>query len=348
VLPGGGGLGVQPQGADARVVGLKVLPEHLAQSEGQGPQARVVQLRLTFPQVGDEQVTDRPAGQIVAVDQFPDRDLPLGGEDAHRAGGGSGKHAEGMQHLVEVQARVAPPAGTEDSREVKAVPDRDVGDHAAPGGQQGRDPAQGSFLGVSAGRVPRRQLFQPGEARRIAAAGHLGHQVLDAAGGQQPGQARPQDIGAQQRQQAPAELDGLVPGRDAGPLRSAQVPRGQLPPLHVAGLLGSAGQPLLLPRGAGLACQPVEHLDQASLTSLLVSAAGHGERRRQEPSENDLAVLAGGGPGRPIRGPGREPFQQRRQLRSDRDQRTGPGRSGGRPAAHAVPSPNKVFSDSAR
>src|SRR5437773_1875258 len=64
---GRGDVRGQAERADARVMGLQVLPEAQRQRAGQARQGVVVNAGLALAQVVREQVTDGPAGQIVAV-----------------------------------------------------------------------------------------------------------------------------------------------------------------------------------------------------------------------------------------------------------------------------------------
>jgi hypothetical protein len=78
LLPRGRDLRRQVQAANAGVVVLEVGPEVPPELLGQGVQAPVVQGGLAFLQVVDQQVTDRAAGQLVAVDQLGRAALPDG------------------------------------------------------------------------------------------------------------------------------------------------------------------------------------------------------------------------------------------------------------------------------
>ncbi len=72
----------QVQAADAGMVVLEVGPEVPAELLGQRVQAAVVQGGLAFLEVVDEQVADRAAGELVAVDQLGRAALP----DGHQLG----------------------------------------------------------------------------------------------------------------------------------------------------------------------------------------------------------------------------------------------------------------------
>jgi hypothetical protein len=80
LLPGGGYLSGKVQAGDARVVALQVLPEAPAQEVGQVVQACVVQRGLTLPQVVDQQVADRAALEVIAVDELFGGELAGGAE----------------------------------------------------------------------------------------------------------------------------------------------------------------------------------------------------------------------------------------------------------------------------
>ena len=140
LLPRGGDVGRQVQGADAGVVGLQVLPEPQHQGRGQLDEGAVVDAGLALAQVVHEQVADRPAGQVVAVDQLlggqlpgePGADHPDRGRRAGREGPG------GVQELVEERA-VPVGAGAVGEhlpaavQQLDAVAGGDVGDQAALG-----------------------------------------------------------------------------------------------------------------------------------------------------------------------------------------------------------------------
>lgn len=62
------------------MVNFQIFPESPGQVVGQVFQTVVVQAGLAFAQVGDQQVTDRAASELVAVDQLFGRELEAGAE----------------------------------------------------------------------------------------------------------------------------------------------------------------------------------------------------------------------------------------------------------------------------
>ncbi len=78
------------------MVAFKVPPEQSTQAARQVDEGGVIEHRLAFLQVGDEDVADRAAGDGVAVDQLSRAELTLGAERPDR---GRGLRAE-YAHLV--------------------------------------------------------------------------------------------------------------------------------------------------------------------------------------------------------------------------------------------------------
>jgi hypothetical protein len=101
-LPGSGDLGVQAQRVDAGVVAFQVGPEQFAQPEGQVADRGVVHRRATLRDVGDDQVPDRLALQVVTVDALGDGQLPahVYGLQAGRTADLSGGVQRAPQRLV--------------------------------------------------------------------------------------------------------------------------------------------------------------------------------------------------------------------------------------------------------
>jgi hypothetical protein len=58
------------------MVDLKIMPEQAGQGTRQAPQRCVVDRRLAFPQVVNDQGADRLAGDGIPVDQLLDAQLP--------------------------------------------------------------------------------------------------------------------------------------------------------------------------------------------------------------------------------------------------------------------------------
>ena len=193
------------QAVDAGVVGFQVGPEH-AQFAGQLLQAAVVHRGLAFAQVVDEQVTDGPAGELVAVDHLGGRALARGAqfpqpgrrgraEDAHLAqqpvaGGGIASGCPADLGL-----------GVEQFQDVA---DSDAGEHAALGGQDDRGPAQGAgaFSPPLRRRSPSHRRPQLREAPGVAGGGHrAGQPGVVTSAGCQPAQRRAHDVGADRSDQ---------------------------------------------------------------------------------------------------------------------------------------------------
>jgi hypothetical protein len=180
LLPPGGDAGRQVQGADAGVVGLEVLPEAQAHGHCQLDEGVVVDAGLAFAQVVHQQVADRAAGQVVAVDQLLDGQLPgeLGVDHPDR-GRGAGRGDPGhVQELVEERA-VPADAGAMGEQEpaavqqLDAVAGGDVGDQAALGGHDQGDPLdrRGERGPADSAALP--QLFQGGDPSGVAGPAHL-------------------------------------------------------------------------------------------------------------------------------------------------------------------------------
>jgi hypothetical protein len=126
-------------------------------------------------------------------------------------GASSVKDAQGAQPEVEVDLLL--PAtrvrAAQRVHQLHAVTDGDVGDDATLAGQQRGDPGRGDpGVGLGTGRLGLRQPTQPGEAVRIPGQRHRRREIAVGAG-QHPRQAGPEDVCADQHQQARRQL-GLV------------------------------------------------------------------------------------------------------------------------------------------
>ena len=257
LFPGVGDPGVQVQAVDAGMVGFQVGPEH-AQAAAELLQAGVVDRWLAFPQVVDEQVTDRQAGEVVTVDHFLRRALARGAqlaqprrrcraEDPHLAqqpvAGGAVASGRAVHAGLGVE-------------QLQEITDGDAGERAARGGQDDRGPAQcATARRLRYGGITVTQGPQLRETVRVAQRGHAAGQLaVIAFACCQPSQGRAHDVGA----------DGCDQGRDQRRCRRDRVPGPlvqpvpcQLPP-RGCGSIGAAGQPALLPAAAVLALQPVQ------------------------------------------------------------------------------------------
>ena len=101
LLPRRGDVPGKLKGVDARVVGLQVAPEQLAEHVGQVLQRGEVAGQLALAQVVDQQVTHRSAGDVVAVDQLGAGRLASAGEHPQRRRRVIAEAAQVAQELVE-------------------------------------------------------------------------------------------------------------------------------------------------------------------------------------------------------------------------------------------------------
>ena len=335
------------------MVGLEVFPEQQAQVGRQRSQGGVVQARLALPQVVHQQVADRAAGQVVAVDELVGGELTVvdGAEQPHGGRGAGGEDADGVQQLVEVGAFPASALvkqGVGDLQQFQAVADGDVAHGPALGGHDERDPGQRAAGGDFADHARLAGCLQGSEPGGVAHPGHLGGQVLRRCGGQQPGHAGADDIAADQLQQARAEchMGGGVGRRDpAGflqPRHRSTPPPGVCPAAGV----GAAGVPAFLPGLPGLGLQPLQDPDQAEPALMLAGSGVQRERRSEQPGQDRVTVLAGCLPADGGRAGG-EPHPCRQGFRAES---RGPAgvRAGVQRDRHRCSRPNKVARVSAR
>ncbi|MGH8920969.1 MAG: hypothetical protein ACRD0H_21995 [Actinomycetes bacterium] len=308
VLPRRSHAGVQPQRADPGMVDLQVAPEQAGQGTRQAAQRRMVDRRLAFPQVVDDQGADRLAGDRVTIHQLGGGQLPLRSEHPDRGRRRGREDAQLVQQLVEVRAGV-PAASGEGVQQFQAVADGDSGGRAALGRQDHGDPPHRQVLSGRAGRVGPRQRGERGEAAGIAGPGHLGREVLRGIRDDQPRQAGPDHIAADQREHPTAKSNEIGPGAGCRPSSVAKPCRGQVPPRQVARGVGATGHPSLLPGAAGLLLEPVHELGQADPAAGLQAVPAGGERGREQPRQHVAAPLAAR---RPVilRRAWREPLRQ--------------------------------------
>ena len=357
LLPRGRDVAGQPEGADAGLVRLKVGPEQLAEQVGQVLQRGEIQRHPAFGQVVDEHVADRPAGDVVTVDQLLARRLPAAGEHPHRRRHIVAERAPGAQQLVEERTVGVPVCRRQrlgcDVQQLHAVADGDFGGTAALGCHDDRDPAERDPPGVGSHRPGLAQSAQFSEGGGIPGAGHLGCQVPGRGrASQQPSDPGPDHVGADQHQQASADVGQVTSGGTGTAF--PPVPD-QITP--VTAVFGAAGHPAILPAAAGLGFQPVHHRYHAKSPALLAERMGQRERRDQQPAED----LFAGGPGRRPRRRHRPCRERGQQLGAGPGQlswsaRPAGGRRGARlrgpaPSAgcpHSASSPNKTFRLSGR
>ena len=192
-----------------------------------------------------------------------------------------------------------------DVQQFHAVTDGDAGDTAALGRHDDRDPVERDSPGVSSHRTGLAQGGQFSEGSGIAGAAHLGGQVAGCRrASQQPADPGPDHIGADQHQQASADVSQAA---SAGSQAAFPPVPDQVPPVRRG--FGSAGQPPVLPAAARLGFQPVHHRDQAKAPALLADRIVPARTEGPAPGEDLLAGGPGRRPGRRHR-PRREPAQQ--------------------------------------
>jgi hypothetical protein len=318
LFPCGGDRGGEPDVVDAGVVQLEVFPEQAPELVGELAQGAVVEPDLAFAQVIHQQVADRPAGDVVAVDELLDRQLAVGPEHADGGGGVCREHLQRVKGLVEAQ--VVAPAPVADSllgdelQQLKAVAGRDVADKPAFGGHDRGDPAEDLHPGHRLGLVPGPfrarvdQRAQLGEAAGITGAGHFRGQVPDRGGDAKPFQRRTDHIAADQGPQGAAEVEIGVLGEPDSP--GSDPVHHQSSPGGIARSVCPAGDPACLPGVTGLVSEPVQHSFQPAAAMGLTDGAGRDERRREKAVQDLLARL-----------PGRRPCGCRRARRKPDQQR---------------------------
>jgi hypothetical protein len=279
----------QLEGVDAGVVGLQVGPEQLAEQVGEALQRGEVHRRLAFAQVVDQNVTHRVAGDLVAVDQLLTGRLPAAGEHLHRGGRVLAQATKAAQQLIEQRAAgMHLGRGTHaggDLQKFNAVTDLDRGGRPALGGQDDRDPGQGLLPALQSDPALRAQPGEHGERRAVAGAGHLGGQATPCRGeAQQPAEAGPDHVSADQHQQPRAKVRQLCPGGRSGPRPASRRVSDQIPP--VGPVLGAAGLPPLLPAVTGVSMQPGQHRQHPQPAGLLAGRVIQRERRGQDPGQH--------------------------------------------------------------
>jgi hypothetical protein len=277
------------------VVGFEVLPEPCCQRADQADQAAVVDAGLALAQVVHQQVPDRPAGQLVPVHQVLDIVLAAElGADHPDGGGNAGREDPGgVQELVEERAVpvAAGPVGEHEPaavQQLNAVAGRDVGDEAALGRHDQGDPLD---RGHERGLPDRAGLPQCPQGRDPGGVTDPAHLLGDpdrGGGGQQPGQSRADDIGADQLDQPRAEPVVLPPAQGPAHSGGLQVIEHLLPP--VGGPVGASagGVPPLLPGRARVQLKPVQGLQHGQLAPVPDPDAVIGPERRKARSECDV------------------------------------------------------------
>ena len=339
-----GHLRGQVQAGDAGVMAFKVFPEPACQGGGKLPQAAVIQCRLALLQVVHQQVTDRPAGQVVPVDQL------LGGALARscqlpqhlRCSGFEDPHP--VEHPVEprpVRHRLGMRAGL-GVQQLQDVTNGDLPEHAALGADDDGAAVQHVCPRLSRDvRIAVAQLPQPGEPFGVPGRLHAQAQMTAAHHRAcEPARAGPHHIGAdhgqQGRRQPPQPCTGI--------LTAAVQPGSRHRPPSPAGDVGSAGQPPVLPAVTGLIFQPVQQRLQPKYAFLLRAGAVRHERRASQPAEGLFTGCHGRRPagGRRTRGKPGAHVREGQQIR--RSQRILVLQDEG----HDTPFPNSTLSTSGR
>ena len=267
------------------MVAFQVRPEQPDQVPGQVGQGDIVHRGLAFPQVIHEQVADRAALHLVAVDQFLDGALP-GGLQERPAGDRRVRPQvpQAVQQPVGQQPPGTAGAGLVHRVEQgEVVPDRDVADQAARARQDHGDAAQrqaclarGNPVRIGLDEVPQR-----GIPVRVAAGGHRRDDPVRCLA-DHPAQPRADDVRADQHEQAGLEAVPVV--RRGGLAGGLPPPHRQVQPLLLGQVLSAGGLPPLLPAAAGEAGQPVQ--DPRGSVAAVASAVGRPERRRVDPGDD--------------------------------------------------------------
>jgi hypothetical protein len=189
------------------MVAFQIAPEQRAKTERQVLQGGVVEHRLAFLQVGDQHVTDRPAGDAVPVDQLCRAELASGAERPDRRGSLRPEHAHRVQQLVEAHSLVlAHRPAVDGHRQLQAVADRDVPHPAALDREDGGGAAQRRGLHRSSRRGGIAERCQLGEATGVPGRRHHGDQVLRGPWGQHPLDAGTDHVGADEQEGADTQI----------------------------------------------------------------------------------------------------------------------------------------------
>ena len=151
-------------------------------------------------------------------------------------------------------------------------------------------------------------------AARVAGAGHLGGQPASCRGEtQQPAQAGPDHIGADQHQQPRAQMRQLRPGGRPRPPAGQPTRRDHVPPVGL--VFRAAGLPPLLPAVTGVGLQPGQHGQHPQPAGLLAGRVVQRERRGQHPGQHRGSARLGRRP------------RRRDRARRERGQQLRPGRA---------------------
>ena len=182
--------------------------------------------------------------------------------------------------------------------QLQAVADGDVADRPALGCEDGGDLIP---RGIGSRLPERLGVAQPGQCRepvRVACPGQFGDQMPGRARDDQPVQAGPDHVSADQRQHAAAEDAMVMCGFLASAAGRAQPPGRQQPPAGVPRGVRAAGDPPFLPGAPGLLLEPVQDPDQPEPAGRLTARLCQRERRAQQPGLHLAASRLGRRPRR--------------------------------------------------
>ena len=297
-----------------------------AEAAGQRFQAAVVQRGLPLPQVVHQQVADRPAGQVVTVDQLLRAcagrwcAAPAASAAPRRrrspSGGASGRTPRSVARRLACALASA-------SSSSRTSPDGDLRSRPplAPTITAPRCRTCAPRPGETSGsRVAQRP--QPGEPLRVpCAAMHARTRwpLAHAPWPRQPGQRRPD---RRRRRSPSASAADSRPSRHADVLAAAAQPAARTPAASPGPRVGSAGQPPVLPAVTRLIFQPVQQHAQPARTAALRCRRCPAERRAGQPPPAPLRGL----PGSPASPPPGARGNRARAAATPRHARPGSGR----------------------
>jgi hypothetical protein len=164
-------------------------------------------------------------------------------------------------------------------KELDAVAGTHVGDEAAFGGEDAGDARQRLLAGLETHTVGVDGAGQGGEALWVADPRHLGCEVAPRSRrGEQEGQARADDVGADHHQETGREV-----ARRPGGVRTGPAIRRVDEAAPIRRVLGPAREPPLLPGLPGPGLQPADHRQDAGAPALeLAEAVLEGKGRCEE------------------------------------------------------------------
>lgn len=330
-------------------MGLEVLPEELAEKVGELFQGGVVDRRLPFVQVADQEVADRGAGQVVLADELSGGELSLEPrvEHAQRRRRVRREQARRVQQRVEADALAAAAvAGIAGLCQLQAVADRDVGERAALGRDDDRQVLHGQAAGVVADPGPVRAFLQGLEPGAVPQAGHLPAEREPDRAADQPLRAGPDRIGVDQLPE-PERHGFQEHGAVARVASSGEPVHDFQPPVRGAVAGDAASLPALLPGISRMPFQPAQEAPQREPAAVQLPG-GFRIGRGQQPARQRRPAQRRRFPGVRKR-PGRELLQQGGcGFRPHPGAQRSPGLPGLRPWGSHPCLPNSTSSDSGR